>query len=75
MRTIGAGFCFNFGRGLAAFAPLLLSGIATSYSLALGLLVCAGFFALATITMFFMPHAEIPEVNPAQGAPLGTSHS
>jgi MFS family permease len=75
VRTIGAGFCFNFGRGLAAFAPLLLSGIATSYSLALGLLVCAGFFALATITMFFMPHAQIPQVNPAQSAPLETSHS
>ncbi|WP_223590645.1 MFS transporter [Pseudomonas sp. A-R-19] len=75
VRTIGAGFCFNFGRGLAAFAPLLLSGIATSYSLALGLLVCAGFFALGTITMFFMPHAQIPQANPAQGAPLETSHS
>ncbi|MDA8486048.1 MFS transporter [Pseudomonas resinovorans] len=58
VRTIGAGFCFNFGRGLAAFAPLLLSGIATSHSLSLGLLVCAGFFALGTLTMFFMPHAE-----------------
>ncbi|UVJ46232.1 MFS transporter [Pseudomonas sp. LS1212] len=58
VRTLGAGFCFNFGRGLAAFAPLLLSGIAAHYSLALGLLVCAGFFALATITMLFMPSTE-----------------
>ncbi|WP_422421160.1 MFS transporter [Pseudomonas sp. GZD-222] len=55
VRTLGAGFCFNFGRGLAAFAPLLLSSIAASYSLALGLLVCAGFFAVATLSMFFMP--------------------
>ncbi|MNC73560.1 hypothetical protein D3C75_1247800 [compost metagenome] len=55
---MGAGFCFNFGRGLAAFAPLLLSSIASSYSLALGLLVCAGFFAVATLCMFFMPVDE-----------------
>ncbi|MNM78696.1 putative sialic acid transporter [compost metagenome] len=60
VRTIGAGFCFNFGRGLAAFAPLLLSGIAASHSLGLGLLVCAGFFALGTLIMFFMPQAEAP---------------
>lgn len=70
VRTIGAGFCFNFGRGLAAFAPLLLSGIATSYSLALGLLVCAGFFALATLTMVFMPQVEV-----TQSLSLKTTHS
>ncbi|MNE91851.1 hypothetical protein D3C80_1895150 [compost metagenome] len=72
MRTIGAGFCFNFGRGLAAFAPLLLSGIATHYSLAWGLLVCAGFFALATLTMFFMPQAELPDSGTAR-VPLETT--
>ena len=70
VRTIGAGFCFNFGRGLAAFAPLLLSGIATRYSLALGLLVCAGFFALAMFTLFFMPQVEM-----AQNLSLKTTHS
>lgn len=65
VRTIGAGFCFNFGRGLAAFAPLLLSGIATQYSLGLGLLVCAGFFAMGMLIMFFMPHADMALGNPA----------
>ena len=59
VRTLGPGFCFNFGRGLAAFAPLLLSSIASRYSLALGLLVCAGFFAVATLSMLFMP-ADTP---------------
>ena len=70
VRTIGAGFCFNFGRGLAAFAPLLLSGIATHYSLALGLLVCAGFFGFATLTMLFMPQVES-----TQTLSLKTTHS
>ncbi|QGW77514.1 MFS transporter [Pseudomonas alkylphenolica] len=65
VRTIGAGFCFNFGRGLAAFAPLLLSGIAIHHSLALGLLVCAGFFAAGMLIMFFMPQAEAPLDHPA----------
>lgn len=65
VRTIGAGFCFNFGRGLAAFAPLLLSGIATRHSLGLGLLVCAAFFAVGMLIMFFMPHAEVPLENTA----------
>lgn len=74
IRTLGAGFCFNFGRGLAAFAPLLLSGIASHYSLALGLLVCAGFFAAGMLIMCFMPHAEVPldkpetPLKPAQSA-------
>ncbi|MNU07264.1 hypothetical protein D3C72_2527710 [compost metagenome] len=36
----------------------MLSSIASSYSLALGLLVCAGFFAVATLCMFFMPVDE-----------------
>ncbi|MCY1414620.1 hypothetical protein D9M71_300750 [compost metagenome] len=76
VRTIGAGFCFNFGRGLAAFAPLLLSGIATSHSLGLGLLVCAGFFALGTLIMFFMPQAEAPLDSPTTPlAPATTSAS
>nr|AMK37592.1 MFS transporter [Pseudomonas sp. C5pp] len=55
MRTLGAGFCFNAGRGLAAFAPVLLSGIASYYSLSTGLLVCAGFFVLAALVMIPMP--------------------
>jgi len=74
VRTLGAGFCFNFGRGLAAFAPLLLSAIATHYSLAWGLLVCAGFFALATITLWFMPQAESDRPAMA-GMPLNTMDS
>lgn len=74
VRTLGAGFCFNFGRGLAAFAPLLLSGIATHYSLAWGLLVCAGFFALATLTLLFMPQVE-SDMPASAGVTLKTTDS
>ena len=55
VRTLGTGFCFNAGRGLAAFAPMLLSGIASYYSLAAGLMVCAGFFVLSAIVLTQMP--------------------
>jgi MFS family permease len=55
VRTLGAGFCFNMGRGLAAFAPLLLSGIASFYSLAAGLIVCAGFYVISAVFVISMP--------------------
>ncbi|NBA93656.1 MFS transporter [Pseudomonas sp. R5(2019)] len=55
VRTLGAGFCFNMGRGLAAFAPVLLSGIASFYSLAAGLLVCAGFYVISALFVVAMP--------------------
>ncbi|GID03083.1 MFS transporter [Pseudomonas sp. 008] len=55
VRTLGAGFCFNAGRGLAALAPLLLSGIATYYSLAAGLMVCAAFFLISACFTYLMP--------------------
>ena len=55
VRTLGAGFCFNMGRGLAAFAPVLLSGIASFYSLAAGLIVCAGFYVISAVFVISMP--------------------
>lgn len=55
VRTLGAGFCFSVGRGLAALAPLLLSGIATYYSLAAGLMVCAAFFFISACVTYLMP--------------------
>ncbi len=55
VRTLGTGFCFNAGRGLAALAPILLSGIASYYSLAAGLMVCAGFFVLSAVVLTQMP--------------------
>ncbi|AJQ47127.1 MULTISPECIES: MFS transporter [Pseudomonas] len=59
VRTLGAGFCFNAGRGLAAFAPVLLSGIASFYSLAAGLMVCAGFYVISAIFVIAMPQNPV----------------
>ncbi|NWE77783.1 MFS transporter [Pseudomonas yamanorum] len=58
VRTLGAGFCFNAGRGLAAFGPVLLSGIASHYSLAAGLMVCASFFVVSAIFVMMLPRTD-----------------
>ncbi|MET9259933.1 MFS transporter [Amycolatopsis sp. NPDC004079] len=54
-RATGAGFCFNVGRGISAFAPFALAGLAGTIGFSGGLIVCAGFFALAAITTLFLP--------------------
>lgn len=51
-----------------------MSGIATHYSLAWGLLVCAGFFALATLTLLFMPQVE-SDMPASAGVTLKTTDS
>ncbi len=55
VRTTGAGFCFNIGRGVSAFAPLTLGVLAAGSGFGTGLLVCAGFMAAAAILMTFLP--------------------
>jgi MFS family permease len=68
VRTLGAGFCFNMGRGLAAFAPVLLSGIASFYSLAAGLMVCAGFYVISAVFVISMPRNKaVGEVSTQAG--------
>ncbi|MBC3191354.1 MFS transporter [Pseudonocardia sp. C8] len=57
VRTTGAGFCFNLGRGISAFAPMVLGGIAAAASLALGLVISGGIFLLGAVLMFFLPKA------------------
>ncbi|MEN3930823.1 MFS transporter [Microvirga sp. W0021] len=58
VRTIGAGFCFNVGRGLSAFAPFFMGVIATQYSFATGLMICSAFFGIAAIVMFALPNID-----------------
>lgn len=58
VRALGAGFCFNVGRGLSAFAPFAMGFIAQWYSFATGILICAGFFCLAGIIMFALPNID-----------------
>jgi MFS family permease len=71
VRASGAGFCFNVGRGVSAFAPLALGGIATSNGLPTGLVLCAGFLLLSALTMLPLPtdrnatSANLSEIDPA----------
>lgn len=55
MRSLGAGFCFNMGRGVAAFAPFALGQMATTLGLATSLGLCAFAFLFAGLSMVFMP--------------------
>jgi MFS family permease len=58
VRTLGTGFCFNFGRGVSAFGPLLLGYFATSYGMDTGWLICAGCYLLAAVTIVFLPKVQ-----------------
>jgi MFS family permease len=58
IRTTGAGFCFNVGRGVSAFAPFGLAGVATVIGLSGGLVVCAGFFLAAGLLTFLLPRTD-----------------
>jgi MFS family permease len=60
-RATGAGFCFNVGRGVSAFAPFLLAGLAGSVGFSGGLIVCAGFFGLAALTTLLLPRTGSPD--------------
>ncbi|MEV7866615.1 MFS transporter [Streptomyces sp. NPDC088124] len=55
VRMTGAGFAYNVGRGVSAFAPLTLGVLAVNVGFGAGLLVCAGFMACAAIAMTFLP--------------------
>jgi MFS family permease len=57
MRSLGAGFCFDVGRGVAAFAPYAFGQLATSIGLSAAIAWSAVGFAAATILMWFMPEA------------------
>ncbi|MET9535927.1 MFS transporter [Streptomyces sp. NPDC006553] len=67
-RATGAGFCFNIGRGVSAFAPFALAGLAGSIGFSGGLMVCAGFFALGAVVAVLLPrtgdHATEPTAAP-----------
>jgi len=58
IRTTGSGFCFNVGRGISAFAPAILGGLATTYSLQTSILFCSIPFLVAGIATLFLPSTE-----------------
>ncbi|MGA9918863.1 Sugar phosphate permease [Burkholderia sp. GAS332] len=49
VRSLGAGFCFNVGRGLSAFAPFVLGAIAAKTNLSTSIALCGAGFALAAV--------------------------
>lgn len=55
VRVLGAGFCFNVGRGLAAFAPFAFGALATRYGLSTSLALSGGGFLAAAALMWAMP--------------------
>jgi len=55
MRSLGAGFCFNAGRGFAAFSPYLFGEIATHLGLARGIALCGIGYLAAAIFMLLLP--------------------
>ncbi|MFC7616195.1 MFS transporter [Actinokineospora soli] len=57
-RATGAGFCFNVGRGVSALAPFGLAGLASAVGFSGGLVVCAGFFALAAGVACLLPRTQ-----------------
>lgn len=77
-RATGAGFCFNMGRGVSAFAPFILAGLAGVIGFSGGLVACAVFFALAAVVALLLPRspeavaeghdvAEVPTALPGAG--------
>lgn len=55
VRSTGAGFCFNVGRGVAAIAPFALAGLSGVVGFSGGLIVCACFFASSALVAMLMP--------------------
>jgi MFS family permease len=56
IRTTGAGFCFNVGRGVSAFAPFGLAAVAGVIGLSAGLLT------------FLLPGTDVPAAIPERTA-------
>jgi hypothetical protein len=55
MRSLGAGFCFNAGRGVAAFSPYLFGELATHPGLALSIALCGIGYLVAALFMLLLP--------------------
>lgn len=57
IRATGAGFTFNVGRGISAFAPMILGGVAAATSFATGLVVAGLVFLVGGVFLAFLPKA------------------
>jgi MFS family permease len=68
LRTTGAGFCYNFGRIVAAFGTVFFGLFATINDFRLPLLYASFLFLPAAAVACFLP--EPPDENPAPASPL-----
>jgi predicted MFS family arabinose efflux permease len=55
IRALGAGFCFNVGRGIAALAPFVMGQLAASIGLARGIALCGVVYLCAAGALLFLP--------------------
>jgi hypothetical protein len=55
MRSLGAGFCFNAGRGFAAFSPYLFGELASRVGLANSIALCGIGYLAAALFMLLLP--------------------
>lgn len=65
MRATGAGFCFNVGRGISAFAPVLLGALAAVATLSAGLVVSGILFLIGAGLMLLLPKVQIARSEPS----------
>jgi MFS family permease len=72
MRSLGAGFCFNAGRGIAAFSPYLFGQFATRHGLAQSIALCGIGYLLAALFMLLLPrHAPYADRGAAPARAAG----
>lgn len=55
IRSLGAGFCFDVGRGISAFAPFAFGSLAAAIGLGASVGWCAVAFGLAFLVMLRLP--------------------
>ena len=71
IRSLGAGFCFNVGRGISAFAPFVLGALATRYGLGIGISLCAVGFAFAGLFTILLARTPVGLHDTQQSAVTG----
>jgi MFS family permease len=64
VRSLGSGFCFNVGRGIAALAPFVFGTVAARYSLATSIALCALGFLCAAVVMLALPETRTTSALP-----------
>ncbi|CAG2144312.1 MFS transporter [Cupriavidus numazuensis] len=75
IRATGAGFCFNVGRGISAFAPLVLGITAKAFGFAPGIALCGGLFLLSAAVVALLPGAVAAQEAGAEASAAGAESS